>query len=129
MPVWLVIILALGGSTLINLTVTLIFNSIVNSTKKKVQNAKIVAEELDKRDENLRRAVQALLRHGLYELYEEYYTKRGWAPLDVKNDFENIYLGYHNLGKNGVMDGIHKRFMALPEESNKKIILNEGGNL
>jgi len=124
MPIWLTIVLALGGSALITATVNLIFNLIANSTKRKVQNAKILAKELEARDENLRRAVQALLRHELYDIYNEYYPK-GYAPIDVKNDFEFIYMGYHNLGKNGVMDGIHERFMSLPEESPKKKILNE----
>lgn len=50
-------------------------------------------------------------------MYDEYYTKKGYAPLAVKNDFEFIYMGYHNLGKNGVMDGIHERFMKLPDSA------------
>ena len=116
MPLWLVIVLALGGSALISTIVNLSVNGIVNGAKKRAQLAKKIAEEVAREDEVLRRGVQALLRHELYGMYEEYYTKKGYAPLDVKNDFEFIYMGYHNLGKNGVMDGIHERFMKLPED-------------
>lgn len=120
MPVWLVVVLALGGSALITCIVNFIFNKFTNSIEKKKRDAKIIAEEIAKQDEVLKRGVQALLRHNLYELYDEWFTKKGYAPLDVKNDFEFIYLGYHNLGKNGVMDGLHERFMQLPEEPIKK---------
>ena len=119
MSVGLQLFLALGGSTLITLTVTLIFNLIVNSAKNRKKRAAEIAKEIAKEDEILKRGVQALLRHELYQLYDEYYTNKGYAPLDVKNDFENIYLGYHNLGKNGVMNGLHERFMQLPEEPKK----------
>ena len=120
MPVWLTIFLAVGGSTLISLIITFIFNRIVNSVSKRQEQAKLIAEEIAKQDEVLKRGVQALLRHNLYELYDDWFTKKGYAPLDVKNDFEFIYMGYHNLGKNGVMDGLHERFMQLPEEPIKK---------
>lgn len=40
-----------------------------------------------------------------------------------------MYTKYHSLGKNGVMDGIHEKVMALPEEKptkvTKKKTLNE----
>jgi len=120
LPVWLTIVLALGGSALISATVNLIFNLVVNSVKKRQQQAKLIAEELSKKDEVVKRGIQALLRHELYDLYNEYYPK-GYAPLDVKNDFENIYMGYHNLGKNGVMDGMHERFMGLPEYDKREV--------
>lgn len=119
MPVWLSITLALGGSTIITLIITFIFNLITNSVKKRQEQARLIAEEVAKKDEVLKRGVQALLRHELYNLYDEYYTKKGYAPLDVKNDFEFIYLGYHNLGKNGVMDGLHERFMKLPDSKSE----------
>lgn len=116
MPIWLTVVLACGGTTLINLIVTFIFTKVVNSYDRKKKDAELVAEEIEKKNEVLKRGVQALLRHELYELYDIYYQEKGYAPLDIKNDFEFIYLGYHNLGKNGVMDGIHERFMKLPDE-------------
>lgn len=62
----------------------------------------------------LRRGVQALLRHELYEIYYEYAQNRKYAPVSVKEDFENMYAQYHSLGANGVMDGIHEEFKMLP---------------
>ncbi len=62
----------------------------------------------------LRRGVQALLRHELYEIYYEYAQNRKYAPVSVKEDFENMYEQYHSLGANGVMDGIHEEFKLLP---------------
>ena len=58
--------------------------------------------------------VQALLRHELYELYYRYYEDLGYAPVYVKEDFENMYSQYHQLGANGVMDGIRDEFQKLP---------------
>lgn len=120
MPTWLTITLALGGSALITALVNFIFNLIVNSAKKRHELAQSIANEVKREDDTLKRGVQALLRHELYELYDEYYTRKGYAPLDIKNDFENIYMCYHNLGRNGVMDGLHQRFMTLPDEEPRK---------
>lgn len=119
-PMWLTILLSCGGTTLINLIITFIFTKATNSYEKKKKDAEMVAEEIEKKNDVLKRGVQALLRHELYELYDTYYQEKGYAPLDIKNDFEFIYLGYHNLGKNGVMDGIHERFMKLPEDDPKE---------
>lgn len=119
-PMWLTILLSCGGTTLINLIVTFIFTKATNSYEKKKKDAEMVAEEIEKKNDVLKRGVQALLRHELYELYDTYYQEKGYAPLDIKNDFEFIYMGYHNLGKNGVMDGIHERFMKLPEDDPKE---------
>lgn len=119
MPLWMTIILALGGSALISATVNFIFNSMVNSSKKKKQMAKDIADEMERRDEITRRALQSLLRHELYELYETY-SALGYAPIDVKVDFDNLYQNYHNLGKNGVMDATHERFMQLPDTPKSK---------
>lgn len=113
MPVWLTIVLALGGSTLITLIVTFIFNSITNSAKKRTERAKEIADEVAKRDENVRKGVQALLRNALYTLYDDC-TNKHYATINEKNNFENLYIHYHNLGKNGVMDNLKDEFMALP---------------
>lgn len=62
----------------------------------------------------LRHGVQALLRHELYDLYGKYVQELKYAPVSVKEDFENMYAQYHTLGANGVMDGIHEEFKRLP---------------
>lgn len=64
--------------------------------------------------------VQALLRDRLYEQYDKYHDDKGYAPVWVKNNFENMYKRYHNLGENGVMDQHYKDFMKLPDKPVEK---------
>lgn len=58
--------------------------------------------------------VQALLRDRLLQDYNKY-TDKGYAPIYAKENFENMWTQYHNLGVNGVMDGLHEKFMSLPD--------------
>ena len=67
-----------------------------------------------------RRGVQALLRARLYDDYNKW-DERGYAPLYARENFENCYNQYHSLGKNGVMDDIHKKFLELPTEPPKEV--------
>ena len=59
--------------------------------------------------------IRALLRSTLYDLYDTW-AKRGYAPRDVKSNFESVYTWYHALGKNGVMTRKYEIFMTLPDE-------------
>lgn len=63
--------------------------------------------------------LQALLRDQLIHNYNHYVDK-GYAPIYAKENFENMWLQYHNLGANGVMDDIHERFKTLPIEKEDK---------
>lgn len=58
--------------------------------------------------------VQALLRAQMINDWN-HYSKKGYAPIYAKENFENCWQQYHGLGANGVMDDIHKKFLALPE--------------
>ena len=58
--------------------------------------------------------IQALLRSSLYDLYDTWMDK-GYAPRDIKANFENLYLWYHSLGKNGVMTRKYEEFLKLPD--------------
>lgn len=58
--------------------------------------------------------VQALLRSNLYDIYDTW-TPRGYAPREVKANFENLYIWYHSLGKNGVMTRKYEEFLNLPD--------------
>ena len=64
---------------------------------------------------SVRRGIQALLRDRLLQGYK-YYRAQGWADEDDRANLENIYVQYHNLGVNGVMDDLHNRFLALPTD-------------
>ena len=72
-----------------------------------------------KKDRTERKAMkaglQALLRRSMIEDYNKW-TERGYAPIYVRQSFENCWEQYHGLGVNGVMDDIHDKFMELPTE-------------
>lgn len=63
----------------------------------------------------LEQGVQALLRDRLYQMYI-HYSEKGFAPLYARENFENMYKKYHELGANGVMDDYYKKFMDIPTE-------------
>lgn len=65
--------------------------------------------------------IQALLRAQMISDYN-HYAEKGYAPIYARENFENCWQQYHSMGKNGVMDDIHERFMALPTavEANKE---------
>lgn len=85
--------------------------------------ARIKANERE--NDSVKKGVQALLRDRLYDKYEKY-SDLGYAPIRAKENFENMWTQYHNLGKNGVMDDIHIKFMALPTEPTTKGVKNNG---
>ena len=62
----------------------------------------------------LKSSNQANLRHDLYELYD-YWKPKKYCPRNVKADFDNLYIHYHKLGSNGVMDKYYREIMALPD--------------
>ena len=70
----------------------------------------------EERTEALKLGVQALLRDRLYAYYNKY-SELEYAPIYARENFENIYKQYHNLGNNGVMDDIYRKFMELPTEN------------
>lgn len=69
----------------------------------------------DERTEAVCHGVQALLRDRLYQSYD-HYMEKGYAPIYAKENFENMYNQYHNLGLNGVMDNHYEKFMKLPDK-------------
>lgn len=118
---------------IISLIATMIFNYVVNGTKKirKEKEEKsldlirnIVKEELEEiaKNSNLnRKGLQELLKSQLKSSYDEW-LKKGYAPTNIKEDLERMYKVYHSLGANGVMDAHREKFLSLPisKESNKK---------
>lgn len=63
----------------------------------------------------VKRGVQALLRDRLIQGYK-YYRAQGWADEDDRSNLENVYVQYHALGANGVMDDLRTKFLALPPD-------------
>lgn len=70
---------------------------------------------IESKNEAVCLGVQALLRDRLIHEYNKY-SRLGYAPIYAKENFENMWKQYHNLGLNGVMDEIHADFMDLPTE-------------
>lgn len=70
--------------------------------------------------QGVRMGVKALLRAQMISDYNKG-KERGYAPIYAKQNFENLWEQYHALkGPNGVMDGLHNEFMALPTEPPEK---------
>lgn len=64
--------------------------------------------------------VQALLRDRMLHCYNKY-IEAGFAPIYAKENYENMYRQYHELGGNGVMTHLHEEFMALPTEKGETV--------
>ena len=62
---------------------------------------------------SLELGVQALLRSQMINDYN-FWNEKGYAPIYARENFENCWIQYHNLGANGVMDDLHIKFMSLP---------------
>lgn len=61
----------------------------------------------------LKTGQQASLRDRLVQCYS-HYSELGYMPYDEKQAWLNSYTAYHNLGENGVMDGIKEEVLKLP---------------
>lgn len=72
-----------------------------------------------RRNKAMRLGMQALLRAELVRDWSKY-SEKGFAPLYARENFENAYQQYHNLGANGVMDDIREKFLNLPDKPPKE---------
>lgn len=63
----------------------------------------------------VKRGVQALLRSDMIRDWNKY-SELEYAPIYAKENFENCWKQYHELGANGVMDDIHQKFLQLPDK-------------
>lgn len=68
----------------------------------------------------LKLGVQALLRDRLLQGYK-HYSAKGYADVDDRMNWMNLYEQYHNLGKNGVMDDTKDKFLKLPTQKPIKV--------
>lgn len=78
----------------------------------------------------IRQGIQALLRAQMIADWNRY-SEKGYAPIYARENFENCWQHYHGLGVNGVMDGLHDSFMALPLDppnTSKRRTKNETDN-
>lgn len=142
MPVWLTIILSLGGSALIGLVVTDIYKAIKAKSKKHIEATKrekqeemreVLTEELNPLKSELKdikgdlEFVKDGLQKDLYVDLKNIYValqKKGFATLEEKRDYNYLYNAYHNLGQNGIADGMHDKIMHMPEMKKTSIHKN-----
>lgn len=61
----------------------------------------------------LKRGVQAMLRAQMIAEFNRW-SEKGWAPIYARENFDNLWVQYEKLGKNGVMQDIRLKFLALP---------------
>lgn len=57
--------------------------------------------------------LQAILRDRLEQAYNTS-AEHGYASHRDRENWENMYQQYHNLGANGVMDDVRVKYLALP---------------
>lgn len=97
--------------------ISLLFGSgiLVAVAKFSYNKIKSTEQKTEQQTESVQLGIQALLRDRLYQTYM-HYTDKGYAPLYARENFDNMYKQYHNLGANGVMDDLYEKFMNLPIE-------------
>ena len=129
-------------SCIITLTITFIFNFIVNKPKKdedkRVKELEKLRKEFGEQLENINisiigiseenkiqmEGIQAVIKNDLKVRYLECIRLK-YAPMDAKDDLEWMYKVYHKLRANGVMDGLRSEFLALPETPPEKVRKNK----
>ena len=108
-------ILQIVVSALVSGMVTIILGIIIKRPlEKRAEAAVQMAQEERKKQDAVMSGVQAMLRDRLLQGYR-HYEAQGYADYNDRSNMENMYNAYHNLGKNGVMDDMQKKFMRLPE--------------
>lgn len=93
-------------------SVSSISSAIIGALLQRLVSAK-------KQNEALKKGLQALLRANMINDWNKWSSK-GYAPIYARQNFQNVWDNYHELGANGVMDDIKAKFMALPTEEPPK---------
>ena len=75
-----------------------------------------IMEEMNKKQSH---GIQVLLRRELKKLYQECLSY-GYAPVEIRDETEEMYQVYHTLGKNGSMDSLREQFLNLPIDKDSK---------
>lgn len=72
-----------------------------------------IVSDIQKTNRAQNLGLQAVLKDVLKIRYLEWINK-GYAPMDAKDDLEHMFQVYEKLGKNGVMNDLRNKFLALP---------------
>ena len=66
-----------------------------------------------KQNRAVREGLEAILRDRLLQAYRHYEAK-GWADSDDRLNWEYMYVQYHALGGNGIIDDLRGKLFELP---------------
>ena len=110
------------ATLIVNCILTVLVTWLVKKATTAFDDVRKRTEESEKRqkEENdaLKSAMLAILRDRLLQTYRRC-AHRGYAAPDERQNFENMYVQYHSLGGNGVMDDVRRKFFALPMEKER----------
>lgn len=70
--------------------------------------------------EALKGGMTALLRWELIGIHKEYVIGKGFVPLEVKEQADDVYVHYHALGGNGTGTRLHDEIMNCHIAPSKK---------
>ena len=90
-----------------------VITAVLNYLERKMIRKETVVSKVKEKTDALALGVQALLRAQMITDYFRY-SEMGGAPIEARENFENVWKQYKALGCNGVMDDLHTKFMALP---------------
>lgn len=90
-----------------------IITALLNWLERRAVRKEKAKDKTAEKTDALALGVQALLRAQMIADYN-HYEEKGFAPIYARENFENCWKQYENLGANGVMEDIHRKFMALP---------------
>lgn len=96
--------------------VEVLVGSLLSAAITYIKTTKRNDKELQAQLQTLCYGVQALLRNKMRELNEVYHVV-GWCTVEQKENFNNLYEQYHQLGSNGVMTHIKDEILAMPTEA------------
>lgn len=81
--------------------------------KQQRNQSKIEETEKEQKRVVLVKGVEALLRDRLIIGMEDCITKE-YAPISTVEILVSMYMAYHNLGGNGIVTEVYKKFIRLP---------------
>lgn len=120
-------------TSIITFLVTFLVTRHFNRKDKNEADEKQEDEENDKTRENvniimekvgsletvvnyLQKALQALLRDRIIQMYNYYYKDAGYIPMYARESLDYMYEEYKNLGGNGVIDSLVVKLKTLDIE-------------
>jgi hypothetical protein len=68
-----------------------------------------------KEQEAIKMGMQALLRDRIIQSYN-HYLEKGFCPIYARDNIQNLYNQYHNLGGNGTVTKLVEKLSELPTE-------------